>query len=249
MPEGARRWSSGRQSAAHWLQRQVRRRGFEVRRHSASRRARLLADAGVDLVVDVGAAVGHYGQELRSFGYTHEIVSFEPMAEPFEALARAADSDPRWTARRMALGRTPGSAEIHVASNSDSSSLLPMLDSHRDAAPDIHYVGTESVTVSTLDAEFPAADVAGRRCYLKVDAQGFEREVLAGGPQFLEDCLGLQLELSFLPLYEDGPLIPEMITWAYDHGFTLMGFEQGFSAADARILQADGVFFRAGALA
>lgn len=36
---------------------------------------------------------------------------------------------------------------------------------------------------------------------------GFEKQVLAGGESTLNDrCVGLQIELSFVPLYEGGML-------------------------------------------
>lgn len=218
-------------------------RGFELRRHPAGRRQSVLARYGVDLVLDVGAANGGYGRSLRSFGYTGEIVSFEPQASAFAELQQVVAGDPLWAARPLALGAEPGTAEINVASNSRSSSLLPMLDAHLDAAPSVHYVGAETITVSTLDAE-AAELVAGRRPFLKIDTQGFEREVLAGGPATVKACLGLQLELSLVPLYEGGMLIDEAMSWAYDHGFCMVGLEQGYAAPSGEILQIDGVFVR-----
>ncbi|MBC7633672.1 FkbM family methyltransferase, partial [Aeromicrobium sp.] len=101
------------------------RRGFEVRRHSAARRQSVLAKQEVDLVLDVGASTGGYGTSLRSFGYTGQIVSFEPLAAAFAELSATVASDPLWTARNTALGAEPGEATINIASNSASSSLLP----------------------------------------------------------------------------------------------------------------------------
>ncbi|WP_375001002.1 FkbM family methyltransferase [Aeromicrobium sp. CTD01-1L150] len=220
------------------------RRGLEVRRHAATRRQKMLSRHDVDLVLDVGAADGGYGATLRSFGYTGTIVSFEPLREVFARLATAIETDPAWSARNVALGAEPGETTINVASNSTSSSILPMLGPHLEAAPHVTYVGQESITVSTLDAE--AADVlaAHERPFLKVDTQGFEREVIAGGATTLDQCVGVQLELSFVPLYEGGMLVDEAVSWAYDHGFHLVGIEQGYAAPSGEILQVDGVFVR-----
>ena len=221
----------------------VGRRGFEVRRHSSTRRQRLLEKHGIDLVLDVGAADGGYGSDLRSFGYAGEIVSFEPMAATFGRLSGHLADDPRWTARPVGLGAEPGTATINVASNGFSSSLLPMLDAHIDAAPSVRYVGEETITISTLDAETDGL-LDGRRSFLKIDTQGFEREVLAGGAVTVGSVLGLQLELSLVPLYGGGMLIDEAVSWAYDQGFHLVGIEQGYSAPTGEILQIDGVFWR-----
>jgi FkbM family methyltransferase len=224
--------------------RQLARRGLVVRRHPAARRQRLLVDRGVDLVLDVGAARGGYATELREFGYTGRIVSFEPLAAAHADLVRVAASDPRWETRHTALGDTTGRHEIHVASNSDSSSLLPMADQHRASSPDIQMVGTETIDVTTLDAV--ADEVLGdaRAPFLKIDTQGFERAVLEGAEATVPRLVGLQLELSFVTLYEGGILADEAISWAYDHGFVLVGLDQGFTDPGGAVLQADGVFLR-----
>ncbi len=234
---------TAKQKAINAVATTLAKRGLELRRHSAGRRQSVLTRHGIDLVLDVGAADGGYGRSLRSFGYTGEIVSFEPQASAFAELQQGVAGDPRWSARPLALGAEAGTAEINVASNSRSSSLLPMLDAHIDAAPSVRYVGAETITVSTLDAE-AAELVAGRRPFLKIDTQGFEREVLAGGPVTVEACLGLQLELSLVPLYDGGMLIDEAMSWAYDQGFRMVGLEQGYAAPSGEILQIDGVFVR-----
>lgn len=220
------------------------RRGFEVRRHHAARRQRMLARHGVDLVLDVGAARGGFGSQLRAFGYTGRIVSFEPLADAYADLSRTVAADPAWQAHHLALGAEAGAATINVASNSDSSSLLPMLDAHRAAAPQVGYVDTQEVRLARLDDLAGEALATSAAAYLKIDTQGFEREVLAGAPETLEQVVGLQLELSFVPLYGGGMTVDEAVAWAYAQGFHLVGIEQGYAAPTGEILQVDGVFWR-----
>ena len=220
------------------------RRGFEVRRHPAARRQRTLSSRGVDLVIDVGASTGGYGRSLREFGYRGRILSFEPLGAAYASLAAAVAEDPRWDARHVALGPEAGEVTMNVASNSTSSSILPMLDTHLDAAPHVSYVGRETVAVSRLDDEVAGALDTATRPFLKIDTQGFEREVLAGGADTVAAVVGLQLELSFVPLYDGGMLVDEAVSWAYDHGFHLVGIEQGYASPAGEILQVDGVFTR-----
>lgn len=222
---------------------QLARRGLALRRHPGARRQQLLSALDVDLVADVGAARGGFASEIRSFGYRGRILSFEPLAAAFADLASASAADPSWEVRRLALGSTPGEAEINVASNSDSSSLLPMDERHVAAAPSVGYVATETITVSRLDDEL--RDDPARRTFLKIDTQGFEREVLRGGAASLEHAVGLQLELSFVPLYSGGMLVDEAVALAYEQGFVMAALDAGFSDPSGRLLQADGVFVRA----
>jgi FkbM family methyltransferase len=115
---------------------------------------------GIDLVLDVGANKGQFASEIRHCGYAGKIVSFEPLSQAHGELLQSSAGDPMWDAYpRCALGDHNGEVEINIAGNSESSSILPMLESHRNAAPESAYQGKGIVPIKTLDA------VAGQ--YLK----------------------------------------------------------------------------------
>jgi FkbM family methyltransferase len=200
---------------------------------------------GVDTVLDVGANIGQYGNALRSSGFTGRIVSFEPLGDAYAQLAQRAAKDPAWTAERTAVGAEPGTLEIHVAANSHSSSLLPMNDTHVSAAPQSRIVGSESVPVTTI------ADVAARlavlpeRTLLKVDTQGYEKPVLDGAGELLAQFAMVQLELSFVPLYDGQALYAELVTRLGELGFVWYGVDAAFvDPRTGRMLQVDGLFAR-----
>ncbi len=232
----------------------VRRFGFDVVRYdplagvpllapALRRRACLLSTFGIDLVLDVGANTGQFGRELRALGYRGRIVSFEPLSSAFSVLARAARADGRWEALHMALGDANGTAEMHIAANSVSSSLLPMLPAHLAAAPNSGYVGSEPTPVRRLDSLFDRICSPAERVFLKVDAQGYERRILEGAP--LERIQTLQLEMSLIPLYEGEWLFRELYELLEEKGYTLVFIEPAF--ADERtgqVLQIDGIFHR-----
>jgi FkbM family methyltransferase len=200
----------------------------------------------VDLVLDVGANTGQYAKNLRDAGFPGRIISFEPIAEAHSQLCRAARSDSLWTvAERTAIGDWDGQTEIHVADNSVSSSLLPMLASHRAAEPESAFSATESVYIARLDnaaAQFLKNDIS---VFIKIDVQGFEKKVLDGAPKLLERTVGLQIEVSFMPLYEGGTLFQPMTDYLLSSGFDLWGLVPGFvDRRNGRLLQADLIVFR-----
>ncbi|MCG6872228.1 MAG: FkbM family methyltransferase [Gammaproteobacteria bacterium] len=209
------------------------------------RRLKLMSHHGIDLLLDVGANAGQYGDNIRASGYAGRIVSFEPVALAFAALARRAAGDDKWRVENCALGDRPGRQPIHVAANSFSSSFLDMLPEHLNRAPDSAYQGAEEVDVRTLDAVFPGGFPEAARVFLKIDTQGFERKVLEGARSSLESITGVQLEMSLLPLYRGETLFPEMLAYMGERGFSLQLIEPGFSdRRTGRLLQLDGIFFR-----
>jgi FkbM family methyltransferase len=201
----------------------------------------------VDVVLDIGANSGQYATGLRTRAFKGRIVSFEPLPGPFSLLESKASADPLWDCQRCALGNADGTISINVAGNAGlSSSVLPMLKSHQDAYPPANYIGTEEVPIHRLDSVAPEILRPTDIAFLKMDVQGFEKQVLAGGKSTVNDrCVGMQLELSFLPLYEGDMLIREALYLIYSLGFTMTGLLPGFmDARNGRMLQADGIFFR-----
>ena len=209
------------------------------------RRIRLFNHHGINLVLDVGANVGQYGKLLRKSGYHGRIVSFEPLSSAYSELQIAVVADSAWSALNMALGDENGSAEINVAENSYSSSLLEMLPEHEKAAPDSSYVGKETITIHRLDSDFEQLVEPDERVFLKIDTQGFEQQVLEGAGEMLDRIQGVQLEMSLVALYRGELLFRDMCDLLQEKGYTLMSLEPGFSDPESgRLLQVDGVFFR-----
>ena len=78
-------------------------------------------------------------------------------------------------------------------------------------------VSEEYVQTTKLDAihEIEACD------YLKIDVQGAELDVLKGAEETLKDCLIVEVEVEFVPLYEKQPLFSDIDKFMRDQGFYL----------------------------
>lgn len=226
----------------------VRRFGFDLvhfdgRRFPELRRAELMQRVGVNLVIDVGANTGQYTSEIRGSGFRGRIVAFEPLPQAFRQLAQTADRDSRLTVHQCALGATEGEAVIHVSANSYSSSLLPMEEAHLRAAPDSAYVRDEHVPLRSLDSfKLVASDSV---VWLKIDAQGYERDVLLGAARTLEGARAVEVELSFVTLYEGQALAFELQETLGRAGFTLATFGRPlYDPSETTLLQIDAIFLR-----
>jgi FkbM family methyltransferase len=222
--------------------------GIEIRRSSvySSQRLRyqkLFSTLDVDLVIDVGANAGQFGQLCRLAGYTGEIISFEAAGLAHAELEKTAVGDQRWSvAERMALGAANGEVEINIAANSYSSSLLQMLDSHLNAAPESKYVRTEKVQMKRLDDAI-GSSAGVRRIFLKMDVQGYEAQVLCGASGLLPQTVAVQMEMSLIPLYQGETLIMGMCAEMARLGFTIWDFDPVFrNSTTGRLLEVDGIF-------
>lgn len=200
----------------------------------------------IDVVLDVGANVGQFATSLRVRGFQGKIISFEPLQKAYEELVRASKGDQSWVAvPRTAIGDHDGEVEINIAANSESSSILSMLGSHERAAPESRYVGSETAPICRLDSIAGDYLSEGSRILLKIDTQGYEGKVLDGAANLLRRVVGVQLELSLVPLYAGQELMPAMVERMRRNGFDLWSLSPSFvDPSNGRILQFDGLFFR-----
>ncbi len=74
---------------------------------------------------------------------------------------------------------------------------------------------TENVSTKRLDdiKGIPLID------FLKMDVQGSELTILENGSKKLRDCLAIQLEISFVSLYENQPSFGDIDRWMRLNGF------------------------------
>ena len=223
----------------------VNRAGFDVVRDPTHQFVNALHAHGVTAVIDVGANIGQFGEALRRTGFTGRIHSVEPLEQAYQQLSARVAGDAGWTAERAALSDAPGTVQMNVSANSVSSSVLPMLDTHADAAPQSRYVATEDVPATTVDELVTRVGLDPATTLLKIDVQGYEKSVLDGAVATLPKFVGVRTELSLTSLYNGQALLPDIVTYLADLGLDLWFIEPGFrDPATRRLLQLDGTFFR-----
>jgi FkbM family methyltransferase len=223
--------------------------GYDILKYKTTYPAHIVLDHlkrnQITVVLDVGANEGQYSHELRRAGYRGEIISFEPLAEAFRELQSRAAKDKNWKVFNFALGDAEGKTTIHVSKHSPSSSLLPMTDLHNEAVPGSEYLREEQIEIRKLDSVYDELGISGKRVFMKVDTQGFEKRVLDGGERSLQFILGLQLELSAASLYNGEELYYSVCRFVEEKNFRLVRIIPGFAhKTTGEMLQFDALFFR-----
>jgi FkbM family methyltransferase len=199
----------------------------------------------IDLLIDVGANIGQYGMELRKTGFNRQLVSFEPIKEVFEKLKVNSRAYGNWHCYNFGVGAAIGELRINVAKNFESSSFLSVTELSTNAAPESQFFSEEKVSITTLDSFFSTQEYEANNIFLKIDVQGFELEVLKGINAILPKIKAIQIEMSFVPLYETGPLYREIIAYLDQMGFEVYTILPDFrDPVSGRMLQADGIFVK-----
>ena len=217
--------------------------GYDIHRRNLSHQARRVAAMkarGVDLVLDVGANSGQYVTWLRGAGYDGEVVSFEPIPSAYAALAAAHRADSRWRGVEAAVGAEAGRAVLCVAESPVLSSLLPTSATLRAHIPAARTQQTINVPVLSLDDVWDEFVLPRHTVMLKIDTQGFEHQVMDGVAAHLESVTMVEVEMSLLPLYENGSSIHDMLPRLRAAGFEVISIESGFvDAKTGQVLDVD----------
>jgi len=217
---------------------------YNIRNSESALMQKVINHYSVDLVIDVGANMGQYSLELISGGYMGPILSFEPIQQAFDQLQAESRAFPQWQAFHMGVGNSSQELEMNISDNLVSSSLLNITQVTLQAEPTTRYNRKEKVKIITLDSFLKDKSLETYHMpLLKLDVQGYELEVLKGASASLPKIKLVQAELSFVPLYEGGPLYKEFLLFMEENNFEIYtiipGFRDPFSG---RMLQADGIF-------
>jgi FkbM family methyltransferase len=225
--------------------------GIELMRHIPSNSApaqiaKLLKDNRINVIFDIGANTGKFAKEIREYGFSGKIVSFEPLSSAHSLLTKFALHDSEWHVHdQLAIGDKDSRIKINISGNSVSSSVLPMLKAHSSAAVESVYIDSEWVQLKKLDSVADEYINPSTNLFIKIDTQGFEWQVLDGASTTLNIAHGVLCELSLVPLYEGQKLWLDIIMRLEKEGFMLWALQQGFTdPKTGQTLQMDGVFLR-----
>jgi hypothetical protein len=139
---------------------------------------------------------------------------------------------------------------MNVMDGTGSSFLSPNQYAMR-CWPEWHSAYVEKVPMRRLsemmEMFFPSIGVS--RPFLKLDTQGYDIEVFRGAGDRIHEIVGIQCELSLIPLYEGMPAIEDALGVFRRAGFDVTGFfPVAVENATARLLEVDCVMIRSQAL-
>jgi FkbM family methyltransferase len=207
----------------------------------------LLCRLEINVFLDVGANRGLFSKHLRMAGYRGHLFSFEPIPEDQACIRALAANDPTWTVCGYALGAENGKKDFEINLSGDGqtvlSSFLPLKEHF--SAP-----RTIPVQVRRLDEILPEliAGIGSPRIFLKMDTQGFDGQVFEGATGCLGQIMGIQSEISVIPLYVGMPHYTVSLARYEQSGFELTDLFVVNRTRDGRVLEYDCVMARPNAL-
>lgn len=219
--------------------------GLDIRKHQeAIHPLDFLKNHDVRTVMDIGANVGQFAEEVRAILPQAQIYSFEPITSVYAELLKNRKGDSKWKGFNYALGNEEGVQEILVSPYSPSSSLLPKTDLLNTAFPHTQGGAKEKITISKLDTIAKKLNLEGK-ILVKMDVQGFEQKVIEGGLETLSKATVVLTETSFFPIYEGQPLFEDIYSALTKLGFTYRGsLHAKYHPTTHEILFEDSIFVK-----
>ena len=174
-------------------------------------------------ILDVGAmATGQERYHALVASGLAEVTGFEPNPAEYARLQNR-KGPYRYLPYFLGAGQ---SAKFHLTRYPGCSSLLTpnskvidmfMTIGCADPNGNFHVEKTETVETIRLDDIKPALAVD----FLKVDAQGYELEIMRHGATTLSNSLVIECEVEFVPLYREQPLFGDVQCFLRDQRFVL----------------------------
>jgi len=198
------------------------------------------------VVLDIGAARGTHTLLFRRLFPHARILAFEPLPESFAELARRTQGQPNIECHQCALSDQEGMMDFHLGGPgyADSSSLLPMGQTHRELWPGSGTGQRVKVQARRLDSLFEVGE--NDRVFVKMDVQGGEIMTIDGGIRAFSAVDTAVVEASIRSLYAGAATFHELYQRMRSLGFEYAGIlEQAFCpSGSGDVIQADVIFRR-----
>lgn len=199
----------------------------------------------LNTIVDVGANQGQFALAATRFFPGASVHSFEPVPETYAKLVKNLGGQTRVTTYNYGLGSKEGKIEFYRNEHSHASSALPISEFQKKEIPGTSNTTLIKIPVKKLDDVLTDVAQEGRPILLKLDVQGYEKEVIKGALDFIRNVDYLLFEASFIRMYEGEPLFDEMHKLVTGLGFELIGPIGSLEIGDSRIVQMDMLYKRA----
>ncbi len=203
-----------------------------------------LRRAGIRTVLDIGANVGQFATTIHHLLPEATIHSFEPLEDCFELMVKRMTGVSHFFAYKVAIGSEDSIVDFERNDFTQSSSVLPMAELHRQAFPWSAASRVVQVESRRLDSILHDT-VLTPHLLIKIDVQGYEDKVLLGGEATIRSADFVIIETSFEALYKGQASFEQIYEMMIGYGFKYGGnIDQLLSPSDGVILHADALFLK-----
>ena len=223
--------------------------GLDVVRIRNSPRQTLLGlrSRPIQTIIDVGANSGQFASRISEYFPDATIYCFEPLPGPFTVLSEWANSqNGRVWPLNFAVGDKEGEVEIYLhEDHTPSSSLLATTKLAERYYPFIREQTRIVVRRKTLDVAFDEIRVKLlREILIKLDVQGYEDRVIAGGSRLFSEASACIVEVSVDALYKGQAAFADLLKMLDGLGFRYAGNLDQTYGDDGHCIFLDAVFLR-----
>lgn len=203
-----------------------------------------LISRNINSVLDIGANIGNFSLFIKKILPHSSIYAFEPLKECYLQLIDNTRNLDNVKCYNFALGEDISSSTIYHSQFAPSSSILPMDDMHKQAFPHSKESSIEKIEINTLNNFFQTNEIT-TPILMKIDVQGYEKQVLQGAQNVLSLIDIIIVETSFVELYKDQALFDEIYSLMSQNSFKYFGnFDQIKDPNSGLVLQADAIFIK-----
>jgi len=175
-------------------------------------------------IVDVGSNAGHWAADVLWLRPAARLTCIEPDPRLARQLRARFAGHAGVDVLETAVGDKAGTLDFRIMEDSVfNSARPPAADVAAQYPATFRVLETIPVPVQTLDALLPGSD---RIALLKIDVQGYEREVLAGATRTLTLTDHVLMEVNFRPHYEGEADFFELTRIMQQHGFSIGNYSE-----------------------
>ncbi|WP_028521867.1 FkbM family methyltransferase [Runella limosa] len=195
-------------------------------------------------IIDVGSNIGQYALASHRFYPNVQIYCFEPVPACFQQLQKNTNKITSITSFNNALGHSNGQIAFFENKHTHASSALKVSDYQQSTVPKTKEFRETKVDSIRLD-DFNFPTILERPLLLKLDVQGYEKNVLEGANAFLQKVDYILLETSFISMYKNEPSFETINVILKQQGFNLVAPIGDFSVHFGPIPQLDMLYKKA----
>jgi FkbM family methyltransferase len=204
--------------------------------------AKITQKIGALIVYDLGANEGVWSLAFAEANANVHVHAFEPLPDVYTTLTKRVETHSRITTHNIGFGSTKGTVQMYQDKFSPASSLLKMTNRSLEEYPQTGEQHLVQVRIEKMD-EYVATMQLPIPDLIKIDVQGYEDDVIAGGKEVICQSRYVWIELSLVSLYENGSTFHSTYKALSELGYSFFDITYlDRSVKDQTLLQMDALF-------